>query len=119
MNPIRQKRGWPKFSRQSPSRPNSVHKSGVTSLESPLQFLCDSRLKRILFGWLNDMPGRNRCWGLFSAIESNTHGESPAGLGRIRQKTESAFPKHSLDCQLFPRGLWKQEMRKGTERSQI
>src|ERR1700679_225273 len=29
MNTIRQKRGWPKFSRQSPSRPNSVHKSGV------------------------------------------------------------------------------------------
>src|ERR1700678_4410235 len=32
MNPIRQKRGWPKFSRQSPSRPNSVHKSGTKAL---------------------------------------------------------------------------------------
>src|ERR1700691_3245093 len=33
MNPIRQKRGWPKFSRQSPSRPNSVHKSGAIAVQ--------------------------------------------------------------------------------------
>ena len=60
-NPIWQKRGRPKLSRQSPARPNSVHKSGYNIAEEGCRDQSVGSVKHLNLSNFEQSPSRPRC----------------------------------------------------------